>query len=115
MQLDPVNEGTGLYMLALEQVTGIDSAETYTIRFMARAEAPRNMKVLWRNAGNAAPAYYDSGQIALTTNAQLYQFVNIVPSGLVGTDPNAELRLQFGAESADIWICLLYTSDAADE
>jgi hypothetical protein len=104
LHVDPVTPGTGIWTLALEQVTGIDASKSYTIRFVARAETARNMKVLWRNKDNAVSAYFDSGTFEVSTTAQTYQFSSVVPGNLSGIDPDAELRLQFGADAADIWI-----------
>jgi arylsulfatase A-like enzyme/O-glycosyl hydrolase len=104
--LNPINPGASIWQLSLTQVTGINANKSYTIRFSARAEAARNMKIIWKNKTNSPNAdYYNSGTFSISTTAQIYEFNNIVPANVIGTtDPDAELRLQFGADAKDVWI-----------
>jgi len=105
IHLDPVIAGSGIWELALEQVIGIDASRRYTIRIAARAESARSMKVLWKNKNNnPTVGYFDSGSFSVSTTASTYEFTGIEPANLSGVDADAELRIQFGGDSADLWI-----------
>ncbi len=99
-----ITEGTAsAYKVALEQIVPAQSGKLYTIRLDARAAANRNIKVLWRNKNNSTNAYL-SLDIPITGTAQTYEFTGIQLANIAGTDPDGEIRLQFGGDNADVWI-----------
>jgi arylsulfatase A-like enzyme len=99
-----ITDGTiDKYRLAIEQIVPAQSGKLYTIRFEARAAANRNIRILWRNKNNSANAYL-SLDIPIDTVGRTYEFTGIQLANLTGTDPDGEIRVQFGGDNADVWI-----------
>ena len=98
-----ITDGASVWNLAIEQIIPAQSGKLYTIRFQARAVADRTIKLLWRNKDNLVDAYL-SLVIPVTTESSVYEFTGIQLSNLVGTDPDGELRIQFGGSNDDVWI-----------
>ncbi len=98
-----ITNGGNVWDLAIEQIVPAQSNKLYTIRFKASAAAIRTIKLLWRNKDNIGDAYL-SLNVPLTTETRLYELTGIQLENIVGTDPDAELRIQFGGDASDVWI-----------
>jgi iduronate 2-sulfatase len=99
-----ITDGTAdKYRLAIEQVVPAQAGKLHTIRFEARAAADRNVTLLWRNKNNVGTAYLTLN-VPITTESETYEFSNIQLANLTGTDPDGEIRIQFGGSDHDVWI-----------
>jgi hypothetical protein len=99
-----ITDGTAdKYRLAIERIVPAQQGKIYTIRFSARAAADRTITILWRNFTNAVPAYLTLN-VPITTESLTYEFTGVQLSNIIGTDPDGELRVQFGGDNADVWI-----------
>ncbi len=99
-----ITNGTeNTYRVAIEQTVPAQSNRLYTIRFRARAATNRSIKILWRNKNNAAGACLNL-VVPIDAQSRLYEFSNLGLSMTNAADPDAEIRVQFGGDNADVWI-----------
>lgn len=99
-----ITDGTAdKYRLAIEQIVPAQQGKLYTIRFSARAAADRTITILWRNKDNVGTAYLTLN-IPIDTVSRTYEFSAIQLANITGTDPDGEIRIQFGGDDADVWI-----------
>jgi hypothetical protein len=99
-----ITDGTAdRYKVALEQIVPAQSGKLYTIRFDARAAASREIRIFWRNVSNSTNAYL-SLTVPIDTQNRSYEFTGIQLGSLAGTDPDGEIRIQFGGSNADVWM-----------
>jgi hypothetical protein len=103
LYVDITDGTTSAYKLALEQIVPAQAGKLYTIRFEARAAADRNITILWRNKNNSTNAYLTL-KVPIDTVSRTYEITGIQLSSISGTDPDGEIRLQFGGSDADVWI-----------
>jgi iduronate 2-sulfatase len=103
LHMEITNGSADKYRLAIEQIVPAQSGKLYTIRFDARAAASRTITILWRNKNNSTNAYLTLN-VPIDNVARTYEFTGIQLDDLAGTDPDGEIRIQFGGDNADVWI-----------
>ncbi|WP_168433490.1 sulfatase-like hydrolase/transferase [Pontiella sulfatireligans] len=103
LYVDITDGTTSPYKIALEQIVPAQAGKLYTFRFEARAAADRELRILWRNKNNNTNAYLQL-DVPIDTVSRSYEFTGIQLDYLSGVDPDAEIRLQFGGDDADVWI-----------
>lgn len=100
LKVTPTNGGTADWHIQIQQARGITSGKTYTISFMARADAAKTIRVALQK--NASPwTEYWSQSVNVTTNAASYGPYTF---NCTVTEPNTLFKFYVGGNTVVVYL-----------
>jgi hypothetical protein len=94
------NGGTLPFHVQLRQPLPITAGRTYTISFLAKADAPRTMNVVVQQLNDPWTTYWTSPAVSLTTSAQAYSYTFTAGT----TDATTLLELYLGTSATAVYV-----------
>jgi mannan endo-1,4-beta-mannosidase len=108
LKATPVDSGTGQESVQVNQIFPVQSAKTYTISFMAKADAAKDIKVKLVKNKSSNIAYWEQ-TISVTTSAEIFGPYTFESNNIV--DPMAVLQFDLGGDAIPVYIDAVTVTD----